>query len=218
MSHMSKESIYQRAKLGEKIGWGKRPVLIVVDFQKGFTMPESPMGGDLTAEVEATKRLADACRSKNIKCIFTRVGYNKDGSDLAVWSLKAPGLREYTRDHWYYEFDERLGIRDEDILVEKHWPSAFFGTHIVQMLIAMNIDTVILAGCTVGGCLYATAIDRLSYGFRAMIATDACGDRSEETKKMFMWNMGMKYGDLLTTDEIIEHINSMEPMEYPMLY
>ena len=64
MSHMSKESIYQKAKLGEKIGWGKRPALIVVDFQKGFTMADSPMGGDMTAEVEATKRLADACRSK----------------------------------------------------------------------------------------------------------------------------------------------------------
>lgn len=218
MSDVSKESIYQKARLGEKIGWGKRPALIVVDFQKGFTMAESPMGGDMTAEVEATKRLADACRAKNIKCIYTRVGYNKDGSDLTVWSLKAPGLREYTRDHWYYEYDERLGIQDDDILVEKHWPSAYLGTHIVQMLIAMNIDTVILAGCTVGGCLYATAIDSLSYGFRAMIATDACADRSEETKKIFMWNMGMKYGDLFTTDEIIEHINAMEPMEYTMLY
>jgi len=218
MSNNSKESIYERAKLGEPIGWGKRPVLIVVDFQKGFTMDSSPMGGDMTKEVGKAKKLAEACRTKNIKCIYTRVGYNKDGSDLSVWSLKAPGLKEYTRDHWYYEFDERLGIEDDDITVEKHWPSAFFGTHIAPMLIGMNIDTVILCGCTVGGCLYATAIDTLSYGFKAMIATDASADRSEETKQMFMWNMGMKYGDLLTTEEIIEHIDSMEPMEYSMIY
>lgn len=218
MSDTSKEAVYKRARLGEPIGWGKRPALIVVDFQKGFTMPEAPMGGDMTAEVENARRLADACRRKNIKCIYTRVGYNKDGSDLSVWALKAPGLKEYTRDHWYYEFDERLGIQEEDILIEKHGPSALLGTHIVQMLIGMNIDTVILCGCTVGGCLYATAIDALSYNFRAMIATDASSDRAEETKKFFMWNMGMKYGDLLTTEEIIQHINSMEPMEYSTLY
>ncbi len=213
----SKESIYAKARLGEKIGWGERPALVVVDYQRGFTEP-SPMGGDMTVEVENTKRLADACRAKNIKCFYTRVGYNKDGSDLTVWSLKAPGLREYTRDSWMYEFDPRLGIQEEDICFEKHWPSSFMGTSLVQILIGMNIDTIILCGCTVGGCLYATAIDCLSYGYKTQIVTDASADRSEETKKIFMWNMGMKYGDLYTTDEVIEHINQMEPMTYSMLY
>ena len=215
---MSKENIYKKANLGNPIGWGKRPALVVVDFQKGFTMAESPMGGDLTKEVEATKLLADACREKNIKVIYTRVGYNDDATDLGLWALKAPGLREYTRDHWYYEYDERLGIQKNDILIEKHWPSSFFGTHLTPMLISMNVDTVILCGCTVGGCLYATAIDALSNGFRAMIATDASGDRSEETKKIFMWNMGMKYGDLHTTDEIIAHVKTFEPLEYSVDY
>lgn len=213
----SKESIYAKARLGEKVGWGERPALLVVDYQRGFTEP-SPMGGDMTAEVENTKRLADACRAKNIKCFYTRVGYNKDGSDLTVWSLKAPGLREYTRDSWMYEFDERLGIQEGDICLEKHWPSSFMGTSLVQILVGMNIDTLILCGCTVGGCLYATAIDCLSYGYKTQIVTDASADRSEETKKIFMWNMGMKYGDLLTTDDVIEHINQMEPMTYSMLY
>lgn len=217
MSAKDKENVYKKAGLGKPVGFGERPALIVVDFQKGFTKAESALGGDLGAEVLQTKKLADACRKKNVKVVYTRVGYNKDGSDLTTWSLKVPGLLEYTRDTWFYEYDERLGIQPEDYLIEKHAPSAFFGTHLVPMLIALHIDTVILTGCTVGGCLYATAIDALSYGYRPMIVTDCAGDRSQETKEIFMWNMGMKYGDLMSCDEVIGVIDKLKPMQYTML-
>jgi hypothetical protein len=47
-----KRSIYNRSGLGHRIGYGKRPALVVVDMQIGFTAPErSPLAGKLDAQV-----------------------------------------------------------------------------------------------------------------------------------------------------------------------
>lgn len=213
-----KEQIYERAKLGGQIGFGKRPAIVVIDFQKGFTLPEAAAGGDMTEAVNTSVKIVKEARDKNIKVIYTRVGYNKDGSDLTAFGHKATILREFTRDHWYYEFDDRLDIREEDICMEKHWPSPFFGTHLVQMLIAMHIDTLIICGCTTAGCVYAAAIDACSYGYRTMVVEDGVTDRAKETHEMFLWNMGQKYADIMSSEEVIQEIKKLEPLSYDLLY
>ena len=86
------------------------------------------------------------------------------------------------------------------------------------MLIPMHIDTVILCGATVGGCVYATSIDSCSYGFRTIIPKDAVGDRTKETYDMFLWNMDQKYGDVSSVDECIAEIEKLDPLEYEFLY
>ena len=218
MGMNEREAAYKKAGWGASSGFGNRPALVVVDFQKGFTIPESPLGSNMDFEVANTKKLADACRKKNIKIVYCRLGYNKDGSDMTTWQFKIPSLKEYTRDHLYYEYDERLGIQENDMLLEKHGPSAFFGTYLTSTFTALRIDTVMVAGCTVGGCVYATVVDAMSHGYRPVIVTDCCADRSKEVKDMFMWNMGQKYGELMASDEIIDHIETFEPLAYEMLY
>ena len=43
-----KHAIYERAQFGHKLGYGKHPALVVIDFQIGFTKPElSPLAGHL---------------------------------------------------------------------------------------------------------------------------------------------------------------------------
>lgn len=213
-----KEQIYQKAKLGGAVGFGKRPAIVVIDLQKGFTLPSAPAGGDMTSTVETVNKLTEAARDKNIKVIYTRVGYNKDGVDLGVFGHKAFVLRDFTRDSWYYEMDDRLNIKEDDIVMEKHWPSAFFGTHLLQMLITMHIDTLIVTGCTTAGCVYATVVDACSYGFRTIVVKEGVADRAEETHNMFLWNMGQKYADILSVDEVIEEITKLNKMEYDLLW
>lgn len=213
-----KEQVYEKAKLGGRVGFGKRPAIIVIDLQKGFTLPTAAAGGDMTKTVEAVNRLTEAARKKNVKVIYTRVGYNKDGIDLGVFGHKAKILREFTRDHWYYEMDERLKIKEGDVILEKHWPSALFGTHLLQMLIPMHIDTLILTGCTTAGCVYATSVDSCSYGFRTVVVSDGVTDRSEETHNMFLWNMGQKYADVMDVSEVVKEIGKLDRLEYDLLW
>src|SRR5205085_10382579 len=63
--------VYAKAGLGERVTLGSRPAVLVVDFSCGFTDPECALGSDLTAEVEATKRLLDVARAKGLPVVFT---------------------------------------------------------------------------------------------------------------------------------------------------
>ncbi len=213
-----REQIYQKSKLGGGVGFGKRPAIVVVDLQKGFTLPEATAGADMTVTVENVKKLTDEARKKNIKIYYTYVGYRKDGLDLGVFGHKATVLRDYTEGNWNCDLDERLDVREEDVVIEKHWPSAFFGTHLVSMLITTHIDTVILAGCTTAGCVYASALDSCSYGFRTIVTKEAVADRALETHNMFLWNMGQKYADIMDLDDVVKEIGKIENMEYDLLW
>jgi len=73
MGKEDRNNIYKKAGYAtEPMGWGNKPALLVVDFQKGFTYAEALAGGDMTAEVEKTAILMEEARKKNIK-IFPAV-------------------------------------------------------------------------------------------------------------------------------------------------
>lgn len=214
----TKDDIYAKAGIGQKVGFGKRPALLVVDFQKGFTSDKALSGSDMTDQVLATAKLVEAVRKKNIKVFYSRVGYSYDWRELGAWGGKNHNLRSYTRDdNWYYEIDDRLDVRREDILFEKHMASCFMGTPLLHMLIPMQIDTIIVTGCTTAGCAYATTVDSISYGYRTIVAEDCVTDRSKETHDMYMWNMGKKYADVMPSDAIIAEVEKLRPLEYAFM-
>ena len=210
-----KEKIYGDSKIGYPIGFGKRPAVIIVDLQKGFTKEESFAGCDMTEAVLQSNRVIDAAHEKNVQVIFARIGYQSpNGAELGVWGFKCHLEREFSNKSEYYELDERLHVQEGDIVYEKHWASAFFGTNLVQTLINAQIDTAILTGCTTSGCLNASIIDSVSYGFRTIVPKEACADRSKELHDIYLWNIGKKYADVLSTDEVVAYLNSLEPMTY----
>ena len=72
----SKDDIYKKAGLGGRVGFGKRPVIVVVDFQNAYTDPKASTAGDLSFQCKQTKKLTDAAREKNIRVIYTRGARN----------------------------------------------------------------------------------------------------------------------------------------------
>ena len=62
----------------------------------------------------------------------------------------------------------------------KQYASAFFGTALASTLNALNIDTVILTGCSTSGCVRATAVDGMQHGFRMVVPQECVGDRAPE--------------------------------------
>lgn len=213
----SMNDIYKNAGIGGTIGFGKRPAILVVDFQKAFTHEESPLGMDMEDACRKTRKLTMAAREKNIRVIYTRLGYGKDGVELNALGQKCSNYRLITRNSWLYEFDERLDIRDEDIVIECHAPSAFFGTALNQILKPIYVDTLLICGAPVAGPLYTTALEACSYGYRTIIPTDAVADYSQELAETFLWNINMKYGDLSTVDACIEEIGKLKPLKYNYL-
>ncbi|MEC1525420.1 isochorismatase family protein [Neobacillus niacini] len=203
---------YQKAGYGQgNVGIGKKPAILVVDFQKAFTSIESPLGGSelITSAVQKTKELISLARQENLPIIHTVVGYRQDKKDMGHWPLKVPTLSEVTLGSKWVEIDEELEVKEEDIIIVKKMPSAFFNTDLTNILISNQIDTVIISGCTTSGCIRATAIDSFSYGFRTIIAEECVGDQGIEPHRANLFDIQNRYGDILKNNQIISHFTKV---------
>jgi nicotinamidase-related amidase len=206
-----KHAIYQRAQLGHKLGYGKRPAVVVVDFQLGFTAPErSPLAGNLDTAVAATNTVIAAARKKDAPVIFTIVGYDPHRQDDAgLWPEKAPSLRLLKLGSELVELDPRLNRSPEDLVIIKKYASGFFGTYLASTLTMRAVDTVIVTGCTTSGCVRATVMDALAHGFRPIIPVEAVGDRAQEPHEANLFDIGSKYGDVVSTQEVIDYLDRL---------
>ncbi len=206
-----KDAIYEHAQLGHKLGFGKKPALIVVDFQLGFTVPEqSPLAGNLDAEVAATNELIAAARKKDIPVIFTVVGYDPHRQDDAgLWPEKAPSLRMLTLGSDLVKLDPRLNQEPGDLVITKKYASGFFGTYLASTLTMQSVDTAIVTGCTTSGCVRATVMDALANGFRPIVPIECVGDRAQEPHQANLFDIGAKYGDVMPLQEVLTYLEQL---------
>lgn len=197
---------YKKAGYGQGyVGIGNKPALLIVDFQKAFTSERSPLGGSslIIDAVQNTKELISLAREKHFPIIYTVVGYREDKKDMGLWPKKVPTLSTVTLDSEWIEIDDALEVREEDIVLVKKMPSAFFNTDLTNILVTNQIDTLIVAGCTTSGCIRATVIDSFSYGYRTIIAKDCVGDQAIEPHNANLFDMGNRYADILDNNQII---------------
>jgi maleamate amidohydrolase len=200
---------YQKAGYGQgNVGFGHRPAILVVDFQKAFTDSESPLGGSplITAAVTKTKNLLSIAREVDIPIIFTAVGYREDQQDMGLWPLKVKTLSTVKLGSKWVEIDDELEVLEKDIVLIKKMPSAFFNTELINILISHRVDTVIITGCTTSGCIRATAVDSFSYGFRTIVAEECVGDQGLEPHRANLFDINNRYGDVLLNGEIIKYL------------
>ena len=209
MSDEEARKVYAAARLGQAVTMGERPAVLVVDFSCGFTDPECALGSDLTAEVGATRRLLDAARAKGLPVIFTTIGYEPSLKDGGLWLQKVPSLGDLQVGGRWVEIDPRLDPRDDETIVLKKGASAFFGTNLASILVTQGIDSVVLCGATTSGCIRATAIDLLQYGFPAMVPRECVGDRAQAPHEANLFDIQAKYADVVSLDDALEYVESV---------
>ncbi|WP_219971788.1 isochorismatase family protein [Rubrobacter xylanophilus] len=200
--------VYERARMGGRLGLGERPAVLVVDFSCGFTDPECPLGADMTAEVEATRRLLDAARGRGLPVIFTTIGFEENLVDGALWVRKVPSLGELRLGSRWVELDPRLGRREDETLIVKKGASAFFGTNLAAILTSLGVDSVILCGATTSGCVRATAVDLLQHGYPALVPRECVGDRAAPPHEANLFDIQAKYADVVSLEEVLEQLES----------
>jgi maleamate amidohydrolase len=202
------EEIYAKQQFGQKIGFGRLPALLVVDFVNGFTDPSILGGGNILDAVEATRPLLSFFRAARLPVVFTRIVYADDGADAGVWCQKVPRLRDLTEKAHPSQVVDALEPQAGELVIRKTQASAFFGTHLAAHFVAKGIDTIVLSGCTTSGCIRASAIDAMSMNYRVTIAKDCVGDRALGPHEANLFDMGQKYADLSTAAEVIEALKS----------
>ena len=209
MSDEEARQIYAKARLGESVTMGSHPVVLVVDFSCGFTDPECTLGSDLTPQVEATSRLLDAAREKGLPVIFTTIGFEPSLKDGGLWLQKVPSLGDLQLGGHWVEIDPRLAPRPDETVIVKKGASAFFGTNLAAILISQGIDSTILCGATTSGCVRATAIDLLQYGYPTLVPRECVGDRAQAPHDANMFDIQAKYADVVSLEEALAYVASV---------
>lgn len=209
MSDEQAREVYSRAGLGQAVTLGERPAVLVVDFSCGFTDPACALGADLSAEVEATRLLLDAARERELPIVFTTIGFEANGKDGGLWLQKVPSLRELELGGRWVELDPRLGRREEETVVVKKGASGFFGTNLASVLVSQRVDSIVLCGATTSGCIRATAIDLLQYGWPTIVPRECVGDRAQAPHEANLFDIQAKYADVVSLHDALAYLHSV---------
>ncbi|MFN4900212.1 MAG: isochorismatase family protein [Betaproteobacteria bacterium] len=206
---------YKANPTRKRFGFGKVPALINIDLQKAYTA----VGEFTTAyetnplQLEYVNALAAAFRSKGFPVVWTYVAYMDSGEDCGIWGTRTntpDSLQNIKVGSRRSEFDDRLQIdAQKDIIVNKRMASAFFETNLGSVFNFHGVDTVVVTGGSTSGCVRATVVDSLSRSYRTIVAEECVADKHESPHFANLYDMAVKYADVLSADEVLTHIKAL---------
>lgn len=183
---------------------GVRPALLIVDVVTAYLEPSSPLFMDSAAAAkDSNRRLAEAARAAGVPVIFTNVQYKPDGSDGGVFYRKVPVLKVFVEGSPLGAFPADLSPQTGDRVVTKQYPSAFFGTALAETLRAAGIDTLLITGYSTSGCVRASTLDAMQYGFVPLVVREACADRHEGPHEANLFDLQAKYAEVISEAEAL---------------
>jgi nicotinamidase-related amidase len=216
--------VYAKSGHGKRVGFGKRPVILVIDVNYAFC-GEAPApilesiesyhnscGEEAWAGVAAIERLLAAGRSKRLPVIYT-TGFDEPIAGtfgLGRWNDKAPGNASDMTGR-ANQIVPPIAPHPHDIVISKTMPSAFFATNLASYLVYLAADTILVCGTTTSGCVRASVVDGFSNSYRMIVVEEGTFDRGEVSHAVNLFDMDMKYADVEALDSVLAYIDSLEP-------
>ncbi|MBB2944433.1 maleamate amidohydrolase [Actinoplanes lutulentus] len=202
---MSLDDDYATAGFARRLGWGKRPAILLVDPALAYTAPDSPLFLETgQAAAEAMAELATTARASGIPVIWTTVRFADEScSEAPLFAAKVPALKVFAEGNKLGDFAPPLKPAPGEFVVVKHYASAFAGTSLAAWLASHSIDTLVIGGYSTSGCIRASALDALQHGFRPIVVRDACADRATAPHESNLFDLNAKYADVVTLSDTV---------------
>lgn len=195
----------------------ERPVLVVVDVaQSVVSNLRDGTVDDGPAILDNLKALVRTAETASVPVIYTIGGkrwHTALESELTpaergswVWKhgYSEPSARESVLAH--ARFDPDFAPSASATVIEKHRPSAFFGTALASMVNAADGNQVIVAGVMTSGCVRASIVDAFSYDLRPLLVMDAVGDVNRKWHDSAMEELPAKYCQTASTGDVVERL------------
>lgn len=208
--------IYQQRGFQRRIGFGSRPALVHIDLANAWTRPGHAFSCDgMDTIIPAVQRLNAAGRAKGIPIVYTTTAYtNTEGKngDTGLWRYKIP-VELLHVDEPAVQIDDRIAPAPDDLVLVKKRASGFHGTNLSSHLNSHGVDTVILTGVTMAGCVRHTCEDAIAEGFRPIVVRDAVGDRVPGVVEWNLFDIDAKFGDVEPLERVLEYLDGIAPFE-----
>lgn len=223
-------TVFASAGYGQRVGFGARPAIIVIDVNQAFvglrapilesieTWPQST-GEEAWEVVDRLVDLLPLARRLGVPVIYTT---NLSGPVGAASRSRRrlPKRREQLPPDQVEEgrrIVAEIAPQPGDLVLEKPHASAFAETPLLSILNGMSIDTVILTGGTVSGCVRATAVDAAAANFHVSVVEDGSFDRGQASRLISLFDLNAKYADVVDMNEVTSYLSSLggSPTERP---
>ena len=219
------KEVFALSGFGKKAGLGQRPALLIIDVNYNFTgdKPEpilesvkrfrTSCGEEGWDGVQAIRELLGEARKKHVPTFYTTAEENRANSTVLVggWAAKSNRATEDSTEQWEKanQIVEEIAPQPGDIIVRKQKPSAFFGTPLMSMLTEVHADSLLVCGTTTSGCVRASVIDAFSYNLKVSIVEECVFDRGQASHKINLFDMAMKYADVIPLKEAIDYVRAL---------
>jgi nicotinamidase-related amidase len=181
------------------------PALLVIDLLNDFLDPWPANARDRL--LRSTNELIALRRRSNHPVIWVRQEFEPDLSD-AFPEMREKGIRITIRGTRGAQIASELSVDPSDTVVIKKRYSAFFGTHLDQLLADLRPDALILAGINTHACIRMTAIDAYQRDIPVILAADCIDSYDREHHDISLRYMKDKIGAVLTNAEIAARLVS----------
>jgi len=219
------KEVFKLSGFGKKAGFGQRPALLIIDVNYNFTgdKPEpilesvkryrTSCGEEGWDGVYKIRELLGEARKKHLPTFYTTAEENRANSTVVIggWAAKSNRTGEDMTVAWEKAnaIVAEIAPQPGDVVVRKQKPSAFFGTPLMSMLNEIHADTLIVAGTTTSGCVRASVIDAFSYNLKVSVVEECVFDRGQASHQINLFDMAMKYADVIPLKESIDYIRSL---------
>ena len=210
--------IYEKAGYGKRMGFGKRPALVIIDVTYGY------VGDKPEPVLESIKRFPNSCGEVGWKAIDqlhsllpvarekeVPIIYSREPAKPRCLLRKWDNTRGYSTQFSGQGLDivKEIAPTSDDIVIYKDVPSIFFNTPLISILVPLCVDTLLICGCTTSGCVRASVDDAASYGFRVAVIEECTFDRTEISHRVSLFDMDAKYADVVSVAETKEYLRKL---------
>lgn len=183
---------------------GDHPIVLAIDLQRhlfGDDVPiEQSVEGYRTSMGSVAYRALDhigpllrTARDADVSVVYTRVipgaksGLGPD--DVGIVDAVAP--------------------REGDLVLDKSYSSAFYGTDLASRLVRRGVDTVVVLGCSASGCVRSTALDAAQLGFAVLTPRECVFDRVEASTAVALLDVDERYGHVWDTTDVAAYLREV---------
>jgi len=208
-----------KAGMGKNMGFGKKPAILIVDMTYLYVDPAFPLaaGKGMWHVADAISQLLKASREKNIPAFYIRrnkrtLPVEKGLHVHKLASFSSPLLYDPKADEW----PPSIAPTEKDVVIEKPKYSPFFETPLRSMLTYHGIDTLIVTGVSTSACVRCAAVDAFQCNIRPIIPEECVGDRSAAAHRANLFDIQMKFGDVLSLKEVLDWIQTCQGESKPL--
>ena len=185
---------------------GATPAIVFVDFVRAYFEPGAQLYMGLDDCLASASRLLAAARAAGILVIHTRVSFAEGGVDGGQFFRKVGALAAFVGETRLGEIMPDVAPAPGEPILVKQYASAFFGTSLASTLQANGVDTLIITGVSTSGCVRATGVDAIQYGFVPLVVRDAVGDRADGPHEANLYDLQAKYAEVISEQETLVYL------------